>query len=108
MHVTIEEIRAAAYEVALRITPRAWDPTEVKQRADRIVKFFGWPLPRPDFELRRAAIDMQTTALGCHPHHLCGVERMPPQRVSRDVADWSDAEKLVANARKILDYLTRP
>lgn len=100
------EIRTAAYEIAVRITPRPWDVTEVKQRAERLVRFLAEDDPHATFEQRYAALDLQTVAMGCHPRHLAGVERTPPRQARRDVADWTDPDKLITAARKILHWIT--
>ncbi|WP_214417059.1 hypothetical protein [Sphaerisporangium fuscum] len=101
------QIRTAAYDIALRITPRAWDVTEVKQRAERIVRFLAEARTDEDFQLRYTALDLQTTAMGCHPRTLTGTERTPARPTRRDVADIGDADTLIDAARKILTWLTR-
>ncbi|WP_031170223.1 hypothetical protein [Streptosporangium roseum] len=106
--VTSTERRLAAYQFAMRITPTPWDVGDVKRQADRII----WFLDRGDkdrgqFELRCSALETQTIALGCGPARFDGRERLPNQDKRSDIADWSDADKLVRAAEKILDYLTR-
>lgn len=94
-HTDPTEIRAAAYRIAMNITPKPWDPTEVGHRADRILKF----ITGDEFELRVAALDLQMIALGVGP----GRSGHPDS--SQTVADLPDAERLIEQARKVLAYL---
>ncbi|MEV4059751.1 hypothetical protein [Nonomuraea dietziae] len=107
MYATEADIRQAAYAMAMRVTPRPWDVTEVKQRADRIAAYLrdSKPMPLADFDRRVLALRMQTTALGCHPASLRGQERIPPASATTAEPDWSDVGKLLRDARRILDYL---
>ncbi|MFI9553147.1 hypothetical protein [Nonomuraea endophytica] len=92
------EIRAAAYEIAIRITPRAWDPTDVKHRAERILRFLTGG---PDFDTRYTALDLQTRALGRHPHQLTGTAEHARRPLTREMADHDNVDKLIDAARKI-------
>ncbi|MGV9775384.1 hypothetical protein [Streptosporangium sp. NPDC003464] len=106
--VTATERRLAAYQFAMRITPIPWDVGDVKRQADRILWFLDRDeKDRTQFELRCSALETQTIALGCGPDRFDDRERQPIRDRRPDIADWSDADKLVRTADKILDYLTR-
>jgi hypothetical protein len=100
-----EEIRAAAWEIAIRITPRPWDVRDVKPDADRIAKYLSGG-EGPDWEVRYAALDLHTTALGLHPRHLAGTARAGDRAVGRGTAPNVDAADVIDTARRIVDWIT--
>lgn len=104
------EIRLIAYRCAARISPLAWEPSEVKGQMSPIVKFLEDATDRDDFALRVAILEEQIINLGLHPvNHSPSQIKTPPDPATsyRKAAPLPDAPDLVEAARKIYRILTQ-